>query len=246
MTVDDFLRSADASAAAITCPDYTLGEKIYHAVFATQQAVGCNTNLGIILLCAPICQAALQKSPKQSVKQSLAQVLANTTQADAAWAFKAITMANPAGLGNADSQDVGASPTTNLTEAMAIAKNRDSIARQYATNYKDIFTTGVLGYNRGFACYGDCTWAAVVVFIGFLSEFPDSHIQRKHGNKYSSWILEQITTIADALADGCTTLQLVELLQHTDKLFKGRNINPGSTADLTVATVFIILISALS
>ena len=64
MTVADFSISAKVSADPISNPDYSLGEKIYFAVKATREAVGCNTNLGIILLCAPLIEA-VQNSAKQ-------------------------------------------------------------------------------------------------------------------------------------------------------------------------------------
>ena len=52
MTVNDFRLSARASAPHLSDPTLGLGEKIYHAVAATKAAVGCNTNLGIVLLAA--------------------------------------------------------------------------------------------------------------------------------------------------------------------------------------------------
>ena len=70
MTVADFRTSAKVSAEPLCNPDYSLGEKIYYAVKATREAVGCNTNLGIILLCAPLIQAISHKNPGYNVKAS--------------------------------------------------------------------------------------------------------------------------------------------------------------------------------
>ena len=58
MTVPDFLRSAEAAAPALSNPSLPVGARILAAVEATFAAVGMNTNLGIILLCAPLAAAA--------------------------------------------------------------------------------------------------------------------------------------------------------------------------------------------
>jgi triphosphoribosyl-dephospho-CoA synthase len=246
MTANDFMLSAEASAYPITNPDYSLGQKIYYAVKATREAVGCNTNLGILLLCGPVCQAVEQQKPDQKLREALGHVLSHTTQDDAEWVFKAITLASPGGLGESKQQDVNQAPVVTLTEAMEIASKKDRIALQYVTNYKDIFDFSILRYNRSYVKYDDLVWAAVPVFTGLLSKFSDSHIERKYGNKYSGWVLEQMITVDDALANSDHPEQCVLLLHEVDRKFKDKGINPGTTADLTVATVFIHFVEALT
>ena len=246
MTVEDFILSAEVSAPAVTNPEYSLGEKIFYAVKATRAAVGCNTNLGILLLCAPLCQAAYQQQTGQSLRDSLRQVLENTTIEDAEWVFKAITLAAPGGLGESKEQDVADTPVVSLTQAMEIASEKDRIALQYTTNYKDIFDFSILRYNIAFDRFENQAWAAASVFTGFLSKYPDSHIERKYGNKYSGWVLKQIITVDDALLNTNRPEQLVPMLHEVDRKFKAKGINPGTTADLTVATVLIILMEALA
>ena len=246
MTVADFILSAEVSAHPISNPEFTLGQKIYYAVKATRAAVGCNTNLGILLLCAPVCQAFYQKKPGQNLAAVLAQVLENTTLKDAEWVFKAITLAAPGGLGESSEQDVTEAAAINLTEAMRIASEKDRIAWQYITNYKDIFDFAILRYNSSLVEYGDSNWAAVSVYTGFLSQFPDSHIERKYGDRHSGWVLEQMITVDNALANTDNPKQYIPMLHEVDRRFKEKSINPGTTADLTVATVFIILVEALS
>ncbi|MGR9037321.1 MAG: triphosphoribosyl-dephospho-CoA synthase, partial [Gammaproteobacteria bacterium] len=128
MTVADFRISAEVSAEPLCHPDYSLGEKIYYAVKATRDAVGCNTNLGIILLCAPLIQASLLMSSNENLRQVLCRVLADSTVEDADWVFKAITLAAPGGLGRSGEQDVRGKATATLLEAMKIASGRDRIA----------------------------------------------------------------------------------------------------------------------
>ncbi len=246
MTVDDFIISSEVSADPITNPTLSLGEKIYYAVKATREAVACNTNLGILLLCAPLLQAAYLQQPGQNLQEILSQILDNTTQKDAEWVFKAITLAAPGGLGNSEDQDVRDIPAVTLTQAMAIASEKDRIALQYVTNFTDIFNFSILCYNRSLLRFGDHIWAAVSVYTGLLSTYPDSHIERKHGKKHSGWVLEQMTTVDDALLNTNRPEQLVPMLHEVDRMFKAKGINPGTTADLTVATVLINFMEAFS
>jgi len=246
MTVDYFILSTEASAFAISNPAYCLGEKIYYAVKATRDAVACNTNLGIILLSAPLCQAAYQQKSAQTLRESLANVLEETTIEDADWTFKAITLAAPGGLGESDEQDVNESAAVTLKQAMEIASEKDRIALQFTTNYKDIYDFAVLRYNDAFVKFDDQAWAASAVFTGLLSSFSDSHIERKYGDKYSEWVRKQITTVDDALLNTSNPEQLLPMLHEVDRMFKDKGINPGTTADLTVATVLIILMEAFS
>ncbi len=245
MSVDDFILSSEVSVNPITNPEFSLGEKIYYAVKATKEAVGCNTNLGIILLCAPLFQAA-QCQAAHPLRDKLQSVLKNTSVKDAEWVFKAITLASPGGLGDSKEQDVNKKPDVTLTQAMEIASQKDRIALQYVTGYKDIFEFAILRYNDGLVRFENQAWATTFVFTGLLSEFPDSHIERKFGNKHSGWVLKQIITVDDALLNTNKPEQLVPMLHEVDGAFKAKSINPGTTADLTVATVLVVLMETLS
>ncbi len=246
MTVADFILSAEVSAAPLTNPQFTLGEKIYYAVKATRAAVACNTNLGILLLCAPLCEAIYRQQAGEALHDALKKVLQNTTVADAEWVFKAIVLAAPGGLGESKHQDVNEKPELSLTQAMAIASEKDRIALQYVTNYKDIFGFSILCYNRNSVRFDNQVWAAVTVYTGLLSRYPDSHIERKYGDKYSGWVLKQISTVDDALLNTSQPEQLVPMMHEVDRAFKERGINPGTTADLTVATVLVVLMEAFA
>jgi triphosphoribosyl-dephospho-CoA synthase len=222
-----------------------LGEKIFYAVKATREAVGCNTNLGIILLAAPLMQAYWQRQIGQSLRESLMVVLANTTLQDAEWAFKAITLAAPGGLGKSEQQDVNQAPEVTLLEAMQIASPKDRIALQYTNGFKDIFDFSVLQYNRAFVLSGESSWSALSVFAELLAKFPDSHIERKFGSQYSEWIAAEMATLCEALNNAGTLDELVPMLHRLDQTFKAKRINPGTTADLTVATLLVVFLEKL-
>lgn len=245
MTVEDFILSATVSADSVSNPTYSLGEKIYYAVKATRDAVGCNTNLGIILLAAPLMQAYWQRQIGQSLRESLMVVLANTTLQDAEWAFKAITLAAPGGLGKSEQQDVNQTPEVTLLQAMQIASPKDRIALQYTNGFKDIFDFSVLQYNRAFVLSGESSWSALSVFAELLAKFPDSHIERKFGSQYSEWIAAEMATLCEALNNAGTLDELMPMLHRLDQTFKAKRINPGTTADLTVATLLVVFLEKL-
>ncbi|GAB4256373.1 MAG: triphosphoribosyl-dephospho-CoA synthase [Methylomicrobium sp.] len=242
MTVEDFRVSAEVSASSMANPDYSLGEKIYHAVKATREAVGCNTNLGIVLLCAPLLQAAWLRLPQETLRQALHKVLRNSTIEDADWVFNAIVLASPGGLGSSDEQDVVNAPAVTLFDAMKIAEKRDRIAFQYCSDYKDIFDFGVLRYNAGLTRWAEADWAAVAVYVGLLSLYPDSHIERKYGDRFTLSVASKMSLIDRALQESDRPESIVPLLCKIDTEFKSEGINPGTTADLTVATVLAVLL----
>lgn len=245
MTVADFRISAEVSAGPLCHPDYSLGEKIYYAVKATREAVGCNTNLGIILLCAPLIQAVSHCGSGVTLRQALHDVLAATTVEDADWVFKAIALASPGGLGKSGEQDVKDKASVTLAEAMKIAGAKDRIALQYVTDYKDIFDFSVLRYNAFFNRWMDRNWAAVAVYAGLLSQFPDSHIERKYGDRYSEMVAARMVLLNEELSKTDDPERIKPLLYRIDQEFKFNGVNPGTTADLTVATVLTVFLEDL-
>lgn len=242
MTVADFRISAEVSAAPLCNRAYGLGERVYYAVQATRNAVGCNTNLGILLLCAPLLEAAYRRASGETLRQSLQHVLSTTGINDADWVFKAIVLAAPGGLGNANQQDVHTGASVTLTEAMRLASDKDRIALQYLTGYQDIFDFSLPAYYNGINKWVSDCWAAVAVYAGLLCKFSDSHIERKYGSQHSQWVTEAMLTLNAELACTASPGQLMPLLYRMDGDFKSRGINPGTTADLTVATVLTALL----
>ncbi len=245
MTVEDFRVSAEQSATSISNIDYSLGERIYYAVKATRDAVGCNTNLGIILLSAPLLIAAQKARTANELRVQLAEILANTTVADAEWVFRAIALAAPGGLGGSKQQDVAEKPDVTLTQAMKIASEKDRIALQFTTNYKDVFDFLVLRYNSVFNRWGDAGWSAAAVFSAMLAKYPDSHIERKYGNIHTRMVMDTMALVNDKLSEAGKPEQLVGYLKIIDTKFKLAGINPGTTADLTVVTVLTVQLQQL-
>ncbi len=237
MTVEDFRVSARQSVTPLTNTDYSLGERIYYAVKETRAAVGCNTNLGILLLSAPLIMAAETARGATDIQKNLQSLLTQTTVNDADWVFRAIALAAPGGLGQSKQQDVTENPQVTLIQAMKLAENRDRIAWQFTTNYKDIFDFLVLRYNEKLNQWDDSGWAAVAVYSAMLAKYPDSHIERKYGNLHTRMVMDKMALVDDKLSQTDSPERLEGYLRNVDTEFKTAGINPGTTADLTVITV---------
>lgn len=236
MEAAQFLASARASVAPLFAPGAPVGERIEGAVRATRAAVGCNTNLGILLLCAPLA-VALERGPAthpQALREACAAVLEGLDVADARAAYRAIAHANPGGLGRAEAQDVASEPTIGLREAMGLAAERDSIARQYAAGYADVLGAGLAALAAPAA---DLATAVQRVFLTYLARWPDSHTVRKLGVAVAQTVTEEAASQLARL-DGGLGGEAKGALAEWDERLKNQGINPGTSADLTVCTLF--------
>ncbi len=232
------------SAAAIARPldqasTQPLGATIAAAVAATREVVASNTNLGIILLLAPL--AAIP--PDQQLRAGLIRVLDATTVLDAVDLYRAIRQASPGGLGAApEGQDVADEPSVSLVEAMRLASNRDRVARQYATGFADVFERIVPLLADGLARPG-WTMETVIIaaYLSFLADHPDTLIARKRGIDVALEASARAAAVVQAGwpdrpgSDG----RLAEL----DRWLRldGHARNPGTTADLIAAGLFVAL-----
>ena len=248
MQADLFIASAQAAAGPLFEPGAPVGARIEAAVIATWAAAGCNTNLGILLLCAPIALAVELRPDAlapSALRASIESVLAGLDLSDAQAAFRAIARAHPGGLGTAPEQDVHDLPSVDLRAAMALAAPRDSIARQYRDGFADLFDldlSSALGNGfalmRGGAVDADMTTAVQRLYLTLLSQIPDSHIVRKHCDR----VAQIVMTAAQAWksrAACAVPLDNDPRFAAWDESLKADRINPGTTADLTVAALVI-------
>jgi triphosphoribosyl-dephospho-CoA synthase len=238
MQAAQFIDSAEAAAPALFARGARVGTRILDAVTRTQQIAGCNTNLGIVLLVAPLAAALERISTLDAAhwQAAVEQVLSALDVEDARATYEAIALANPGGLGDAPEQSVHAPPTVGLREAMWLAAERDSIARQYANGFADIFSAGL----DALAGSDGTTPAArtLDVFFTFLGTWPDSHILRKHGATLAQSVTREArerharARLADPEAHAAQ-------LDAWDAELKAQGVNPGTSADLTVAALFV-------
>jgi triphosphoribosyl-dephospho-CoA synthase len=242
MTVKDFERSAAAALPAIASLRPGVGRRVFAAVAATQRAVGQNTNLGILLLCAPLAEAFLVQAAKPDLRSATCRVLERLDLADARAVFAAIRLANPGGLGRAARHDVSEEPSVGLREAMRTAADRDRIAWNYACGFADIFDRGRSWWRRAQAQGRDPVYACTEVYLAFLASIPDTHIARKHGAAVAEAVRQRAEPLFRALQAAADPASLIEQLLAFDAELKAAGLNPGTSADLTVATVFAALL----
>jgi len=236
METAQFEVSAEAAAPWIAAHGEKVGTRILRAVEASFAAAGCNTNLGILLLCTPLAAAAAMNL-EQGLRDRLRAVLDGLDGGDAAAVYAAIRRAQPGGLGSAPQQDVAVPPTIGLLEAMQLAAGRDRIALNYTTCFADIFDFGLPELRRARALAGDETLAITTLHMAYLAQFADSHIVRKHGEAVANDVRRQAGALAELWQPVALRDNLPKLLDF-DADLKRRNVNPGTTADLVVATLF--------
>jgi triphosphoribosyl-dephospho-CoA synthase len=244
MRAEDFMESADAIAPILSRRALSVGERILYCVEATQARVGCNTNLGIVMLSAPLVSAVFAETEAQDLRERLNLVLRGVDQNDARQTFEAIRLAAPAGLGRVAEHDVRHHPSVGLVEAMASAQAWDRIAYQYAHGFRDVFDTGVPQLRRRlrrFAPHPDpMVWATVGCFLRFMASIPDTHIRRKFGPRTADRVRETAQIVETRFKACDNSLAAVELLRHYDNELKREGLNPGTSADLAVASLLAL------
>ena len=242
MLVQDFIKSAEVTSAVIAQPGIGVGQRILDAVNVTWEAVACNTNLGIVLLSAPLIQAALFGS-NTSLQARLNTVLNQLTVQDAVLSFQAIQRASPAGLGTTDKHDVNISPDVTLLAAMQAGAHRDMIAQQYANGYADILGFGIERYRQALAKWDKPAWAVTSLYLGLLATYEDSHVLRKYGAEAASNLCSQAKQYDQALLEQDNPKLYQRQLMDWDAELKTNGLNPGTSADLTVATLLAYSLS---
>lgn len=239
MHVEDFIKSAELTSPILCDAQLSVGERVLASVQATFPAVGCNTNLGMLLLIAPLVRAA--EMGIDALHLNLSVVLQGLDAKDTDCIFAAIRHANPGGLGDSEQYDVNTtrSSETTLHKAMEHAKHKDLIAKQYVTDFIDIFLLGFRYIERFNAKWNSVQWATVACYMGLMAQFPDSHIGRKFGVSVNERIKIISIPIAKTLQSMDNPKNSVGMLIEFDRLLKVGGLNPGTIADLTVASLLV-------
>ncbi len=234
----DFILSAAAIAPVLTTAcQRRVGETILDSVRATRRVSTTNTNLGIILLLAPLASVP----PEKELQSGIASVLAGLDVTDARLTYEAIRLANPGGLGAASDQDVADEPTLPLCEIMKLAAPRDMVARQYADGYREVFNDCVPALGESLKQMGSIEGAIIRTQLQFMSLHADTLIARKCGIAVAAEAGERA---AGVLAAGWPegTAGRRELAEFDAWLRgDGHRRNPGATADIITAGLFVLL-----
>ncbi len=238
LTFDDFAVSAVAIAPAMqTAHETGVGQAVLTAIRATRELVQTNTNLGTVLLIAPL--AAV--SPSESCEEGIRRVLAGLTEHDAEMVYEAINLASPAGLGKVDDMDIADAPPSDLLAAMRAAADRDLVARQYMNGFEQVLRVVVPKLQRGRSLGWSLTDTIVHTHVHLMSDYPDSFIARKCGAVTAAKSAALAGRALDAGEPGDEGYQ--RALSDLDFWLRGdgNQRNPGTTADLIAAGLFAAL-----
>jgi triphosphoribosyl-dephospho-CoA synthase len=237
----DFLLSAAAIAPVLArAAGRPVGLTVLESVQATRAIVGHNTNLGIVLLLTPLAAVPDGEEPRAGVER----VLTALDLEDARLVYRAIRLAAPGGLGRTAEQDVAAAPTLPLREIMALAADRDLVARQYADGFREVFELGVPALTRRVQT-GSIETTIVGAFLELLAAHPDSLIARKCGAAVAGEASERAAAVLRAgwpePPEGWRRFEELDGWLRAD----GHRRNPGTTADLVTASLFVALRGAI-
>lgn len=239
LTFFDFQAAAVAIGPAMerAATDGRVGAAVLDAIRATRRLTRSNVNLGIVLLIAPLAAASRSSSLREGVRD----VLARLDAADAALVYEAIRLAQPGGLGKVEEADVAGPPPSSLLDAMCLAADRDSIAKQYVTDFADVFDLVVPELQRGVRKGWQLADVVIRTQLRLLAEMPDSLIARKCGVAKAREVAVWAAQVLDAGQPDDEAYH--EALADLDFELRsdGHRLNPGTTADLIAAGLFVAL-----
>jgi triphosphoribosyl-dephospho-CoA synthase len=236
---EDMLRSGIALGAELgRAGERGVGETVMAAVRASRGAAGANTNLGIALLLAPLARAVLGTSDGL-LRERLGEVLGALTVGDARNAYAAIRLAGAGGLDETVEHDVREEPRVTLREAMAAAAHRDTIASEYVTDHAVTFELGLPALTDALDDGLRPREAIVELALRILATVPDTLIARKRGADAAGRVAAGARQVL--AAGGVRSAQGRSALAGFDASLRreGNALNPGTTADLVTAVLFV-------
>ena len=240
---EDMLRSGiELGAELDQAGERSVGETVLAAVRASRGAAGANTNLGIALLLAPLARAALAGG---ELRERLGDVLRALTVDDARAAYAAIRLAGAGGLDEPVEHDVRDEPRVTLREAMAAAAQRDTIASEYVTDHAVTFELGLPALADALGAGLGARDAIVELALQVLAAVPDTLIARKRGAEAADRVSGGASDVLSAggvrSAGGRSALTRFDASLRQD----GNALNPGTTADLVTAVLFVALLEGV-
>ncbi len=226
-----------------------LGELVKESVAAMLGGVGVNTSLGTILLLAPmsLCsevtypgtlRGRVQRWDSTCFRDALSLVLQSTTTEDSQSIYEAIRMTQPGGLGVSREHDVSSTAPVSILDAMRVAAVWDDIALQYTNRFEQVCQS--VDYLLGFRERGRSLEQSVrMLQLYLLKERPDSLIVRKHGQYVGREIQARAREVSDSGEYGSRSFEIAwEELDRSMRV-SGKRKNPGTTADLIAAALFL-------
>jgi triphosphoribosyl-dephospho-CoA synthase len=252
------VRGFDVVERRIGWEDVEIG---HHALMAVNDSLawqgGGNVNLGVALLFSPLAAAggaAIHDGGDVKVaelRDMLGEVVRHTTPGDAINIYEAIRLAmTPRTLGEAGELDVRDDASLErirdegltLLDVFHRCAGRDSICDEWISEFRITFEVGHPYLKRSLGESGDVNSSVVDTFLRILAMQPDSLIARKAGLEKAAEVSERAELILEK--GGSSSERGLEMLWEFDRELQGAGgeLNPGTTADLTAASIFVALL----
>ena len=223
-----------------------LGKFILQAVKETDKWVEINTNLGIMMMCIPIAASASISNGFDELQENVGLLMDATTVDDAVNLYDAINVADAGGMGDQEEFDVMSEKAKDelrannqtMYDVLKISAGWDRLASELTSKMPVCFELGYPTFSTFWKNSDDVdviNQATVLTFMTILSEIPDTLISRKYGNEIAKGVSEKAKEILEFKDDDSF---VEKLLEFDDYLYKNK-YNPGTTADLTAASIFI-------
>ncbi len=256
MSFEDFLISGVVTQNIITSSatqakeilkdnDYSkahIGKYILEAVKETDNWIKNNTNLGIMMLEVPIAQAASISNDFTEIQENVGKLLDATTVEDAVNLYDAINLASAGGMGEQEEYDVQSDNAKDelrknnqtMYDVLEISAGWDQLAFELTNKMPKIFDIGFKTFDELRKDKRTNT-ATVQTFLTLLSKVPDTLISRKYGEEEASKVSESAKTLLNEYGEEYFDKDL----NYFDDYLYENNYNPGTTADLTAASIML-------
>jgi triphosphoribosyl-dephospho-CoA synthase len=238
LTLCDFIVSSVAIGPTLgRALELGVGPTVLAAVRATQHFVRTNTNLGTLLLMAPL--AAVPKT--ESLREGIPKVLNALSSADSIAVYEAIRLVNPGGMGSVREMDLRDTPPSDLLAAMGHAADRDLVAKQYVNGFREVLDVAVPLLVDGQKGGWSLTASIIHTHVQLMADYPDSLIARKCGLEIAK---ESSQLAVRVLKSGLPETSAYQAaLAELDFWLRsdGQRRNPGTTADMIAASLFVLL-----
>ncbi|MDO5843450.1 MAG: triphosphoribosyl-dephospho-CoA synthase [Methanobrevibacter ruminantium] len=223
-----------------------LGRYIFQAVDETNRWIETNTNLGIMMMCIPIAAAASISNGFDEIQENVGRLMDATTVEDAVSLYDAINVADAGGMGDQDEFDVMSEKAKDelrannqtMFDVLEISSGWDRLANELTNKMPVCFKIGYPCYSSFWKTSDDVdviNKATVLTFMTILSQIPDTLISRKYGDEVAEDVSQKASDILEFKDDDSF---LEKLLEFDDYLYENK-LNPGTTADLTAASIFL-------
>jgi triphosphoribosyl-dephospho-CoA synthase len=235
---DDFITSYNVTSKIITSSRLSLGEIIFNCIKLTKEKVNKNTNLGIILLCS-LFSKSLTLKKNISIKDAIKESVLTSSHDDVLKICDAISLAQPGGLNQHSKYDVDSRPNISLYNIMKMSDSYDMISKQYSCFFENIFEFVLPTFMTSIERIKNIKLAISYTFLKILEKYPDSHICRKYDDKFAKKTSNEASDLIKILDGDARLESWGKKLMSLDNHFKMARVNPGTTADLLVASMMI-------